>query len=211
LQGERSWFLAQQAGIHAVICKVIDEPISAKDELTIIKNELNSYVIKIASDTLDPIALTEQLKHEIETAGSQYQYAKDNKTNQGTISHQLNLLKLSQEVKALISEYKLSPTHARFLHQLPNTEQLNIARHIISHKMSASQSWKLTKEFITAGRYNKTSYDTNILRLEKQVSESIGFPVKIKHKKKGSGKIIIEYFDLDGAQTIFTKLGYKGE
>ena len=37
LRGERSWFLAQQAGIHAVICEVIDEPISEKDELTLIK------------------------------------------------------------------------------------------------------------------------------------------------------------------------------
>ena len=77
--------------------------------------------------------------------------------------------------------------------------------------MSVSQSWKLTKEFITAGRYSKTFYDADIVRLEKQVSESIGFPVTIKHKKKGSGKITIEYFDLDGAQTIFMKLGYKNE
>ena len=51
--------------------------------------------------------------------------------------------------------------------------------------------------------------DSDIALLERAISEQLGYPVIIKHNKKGSGEIRIKYFDTDGADDILKKLGYQ--
>ena len=42
--------------------------------------------------------------------------------------------------------------------------------------------------------------------LEKELSETLGSPVEIKHSKKGSGKIIVSYKNLDTLEGVLDKL-----
>ena len=41
--------------------------------------------------------------------------------------------------------------------------------------------------------------------LEKELSETLGSPVEIKHSKKGSGKIIVSYKNLDILEGVLDK------
>ena len=45
----------------------------------------------------------------------------------------------------------------------------------------------------------------NLKELEKELSETLGSPVEIKHSKKGSGKIIVSYKNLDTLEGVLDK------
>jgi len=210
LTGEKHWFTAQAiTGVPSLTCEVIIDKVSEKDEQKIIKDDLNSYQINISTKKTDPIAEAQLLKEKIKNYPSRYQFCKEMKQDQGTLAHKLNLLKLSIDVQTLIKDNKLKVSHARFLYQIKDEiKQIKIARHIIVNKLSALQAWDLCKRF--SGKQSR-NISSDLALIERQSSEQLGYPVKIKQNKKGSGEIKITFFDTDGADDILRKLGYHGD
>ncbi|MCU7800676.1 MAG: hypothetical protein KZQ70_11145 [gamma proteobacterium symbiont of Lucinoma myriamae] len=208
LTGEKHWFTAQAVtGVPSLACEVVTDQVSEKDERKIIKEDLNSYQINISTKKTDPIAEAQLLKEKIKSYQSRYQFCKETKLDQGALAHKLNLLKLSIKVQALIKDDKLKVSHARFLYQIKNEiKQIKIAQHIIENKLSATQAWDLCKRF--SGKENN-NMSVDLALVERQTSERLGYPVKIKQNKKGSGEIRIIFFDTDGADDILKKLGYE--
>ena len=208
LTGEKHWFTAQAIkGFPSLACEVVTDQVSETDERKIIQDDLNSYQINISTKKTDPIAEAQLLKDKIRTYPSRYQFCKETKQDQGALAHKLNLLKLSIEVQALIKDAKLKVSHARFLYQIKNEmKQIKIAQHIIENKLSATQAWDLCKRF--SGKLTK-NMSSDLALVERQTSERLGYPVKIKQHKKGSGEIKITFFDTDGADDILRRLGYQ--
>ncbi len=208
ITGEKHWFTAQAiTGIPSLACEVISDQITEKDQRKIIKEDLNSYQINISTKKTDAIAEAQLLKEKIKNYQSRYQFCKETKLNQGVLAHKLNLLKLSIEVQALIKDGKLKVSHARFLYQIKNKmKQIKIAHYIIENKLSTTQAWDLCKRF--SGKVKK-NINLDLALVERQTSERLGYPVKIKQHKKGTGEIKITFFDTDGADDILKKLGYK--
>lgn len=208
LTGEKYWFTAQAiTNLPSLTCEVVTDHISEKDEKKIIKEDLNSYQINIITHTKDPIIEAQLLKEKIKSYRSRYQFCKENNFDQGALAHKLNLLNLSIEVQALIKDSQLKVSHARFLYQIKNEmKQIKVAQYIIENKLSATQAWDLCKRF--SGKVNK-KISSDLALVERQTSERLGYPIKIKQHKKGSGEIKITFFDTDGADDILKKLGYK--
>ena len=48
--------------------------------------------------------------------------------------------------------------------------------------------------------------DPNTIKLEKEISETLGARVDINHNKKGSGKLVINFKNLDQLQGILNKI-----
>ena len=48
--------------------------------------------------------------------------------------------------------------------------------------------------------------DPNTIKLEKEISEALGAKVGISHNKKGAGKLIINFKNLDQLQGILDKI-----
>ena len=48
--------------------------------------------------------------------------------------------------------------------------------------------------------------DPNTIKLEKEISETLGAKVDINHNKKGSGKLVINFKNLDQLQGILNKI-----
>ena len=48
--------------------------------------------------------------------------------------------------------------------------------------------------------------DPNTTKLEKEISETLGARVDISHNKKGSGKLVINFKNLDQLQGILNKI-----
>lgn len=210
LTGEKHWFTAQATtSVPSLSCEVVSEQISAEDERKIIKDDLSSYQINISTKKADPIAEAQLLKEKIKSYPSRYQFCKEMQQDQGTLAHKLNLLKLSIDTQALIKDNKLKVSHARFLYQIKDKiKQIKIAQHIIDNKLSALQAWDLCKRF---SEKQSSNINSDLALVERQSSEQLGYPVKIKQNKKGSGEIRITFFDTDGADDILRKLGYHGD
>jgi ParB family chromosome partitioning protein len=51
--------------------------------------------------------------------------------------------------------------------------------------------------------------DRDIVKLQEEVSETVGAKVSIRHGAKGKGKISIEYKSLDQLDGILERLGIK--
>jgi ParB family chromosome partitioning protein len=132
-----------------------------------------------------------------------------------SISQFTRLLRLPEEIKALIVEGKLSMGHGKLLLSLESRAvQIEAARLIVQGRLSVRQTEGMVKKFLfgkrtTAGAaVRKHTLEPELRALEHKLSTSLGTKVSIKAKgQKGkTGRIEIEYYSLDQLQGILEKL-----
>jgi len=193
--GERRWRAAQLAGlaeIPAVIRDVTDEAAIAMALIENIQREnLNPLE---ESRALDRLIREFDLTHaEAATAVGR---------SRATVSNLLRLQDLSDKVKPLLEQRQLEMGHARALLAISDpTQQFDAARQVVKKGLSVRETEKLVKHMLasrTSKPVTKTaSVDADIRRLEIEVSEKLGAKVRVDHSKKGAGKLIISYNNLD--------------
>ena len=110
------------------------------------------------------------------------------------ISNTLRLLTLPADVIGLIEEGMISAGQARPLVGMPNAS--SIAEEILKKRMSARTVENLVKQKKTKNR-SLTPQDSNIIQEQNEIENKLGLKVSISNKKNNSGKIIIEYKNLD--------------
>ena len=120
------------------------------------------------------------------------------------ISNTLRLLTLPKDIIAMLEEGSLTSGQARPLIGLINASQ--IAEEIVSKNYSARKVEYLVKSKKNKGDKKKEVYDANILKMQERVEKILGLRVKILNKKNNSGKIVIEYKDLDQSQLVLDLL-----
>ena len=110
------------------------------------------------------------------------------------ISNTLRLLSLPEDVISMLQEGTLTSGQARPLIGILNASA--IAEEIVSNNYSARRV-----EFIVKGKkIDKTckkKYDANIFNMQEKIEKILGMRVSITNKKNNSGKISIEYKDLE--------------
>ena len=114
------------------------------------------------------------------------------------ISNTLRLLTLPKDVISMLEEGTLSSGQARPLIGLGNAS--SIAEEIVSKNYSARKV-----EYLVKSKKSKKSdrkYDSNILRAQEKIEKRLGLKVNIANKKNNSGKVIIEYKDLEQFELI---------
>ena len=114
------------------------------------------------------------------------------------ISNTLRLLTLPRDVIAMLEEGTLSSGQARPLIGLGNAS--SIAEEIVSKNYSARKV-----EYLVKSKKNTKSskkYDANTLKAQERIEKILGLKVNILNKKNNSGKIIIQYNDLDQFELI---------
>ena len=109
------------------------------------------------------------------------------------ISNTLRLLTLPSDVISMLEEGSLTSGQARPLIGISNAS--SIAEEIVSKNYSARKVEYLVRNK-KGGKIVKT-VDTNILKAQERLQKILGLKVNIINKKNNSGKIIIEYRDLD--------------
>ena len=126
------------------------------------------------------------------------------------ISNSLRLLQLTLPVQAMLESGSLSMGHARPLLTLPEAIQEKFALKIVKSGMSARQAENLAKTYQNEkGTKAKSPKDPNLLNLETELGDVLGAKVAIAHQKKGSGKIIFFYKDLEQLDQIIGPLRKK--
>ena len=195
IAGERRWIAAQRAGLHEIPVTVLDLSDVESLEVAIVEN--------IQRDDLSPIEeargykrLNEEFNYDHESISKLMSKSRSH------ISNTLRLLTLPSDVIAMLEEGTLSSGQARPLIGLSNAS--TIAEEIVSKNYSARKVEYLIRN--KKGNKKEIVLDTNILRAQEKIEKILGLKVNITNKKNNSGKVIIEYKDLDQFELISSLL-----
>ena len=186
IAGERRWIAAQRAGLHDIPVRILDLSDVESLEVAIVEN--------IQRDDLNPIEeargykrLSDEFKYDHESISKLMSKSRSH------ISNTLRLLTLPKDVIAMLEEGTLSSGQARPLIGLGNAS--SIAEEIVSKNYSARKV-----EYLVKTKKNskiEKRYDTNIIKAQEKIEKKLGLKVSISNKKNNSGRVIIEYKDLD--------------
>ena len=192
IAGERRWMAAQRAGLHEIPVTILDLSDVESLEVAIVEN--------IQRDDLNPIEeargykrLNEEFKYDHDSISKLMSKSRSH------ISNTLRLLTLPKDVVAMLEEGSLTSGQARPLIGLGNAS--SIAEEIVSKNYSARKV-----EYLVKSKKNKKTkekyYDTNIIETQERIEKILGLKVNILNKKNNSGKITIEYKDLEQFEFI---------
>ena len=189
--GERRWLAAQRAGLHEIPVTVLDLTDVESLEVAIVEN--------IQRDDLNPVEeargykrLNEEFKYDHESISKLMSKSRSH------ISNTLRLLTLPGDVIAMLEEGSLTSGQARPLIGLPNAS--SIAEEIVSKNYSARKVEYLVKSKKDPAK--EKIYDPNIIKAQERIEKALGLKINIVNKKNNSGKIIIEYKDLDQFELV---------
>ena len=186
IAGERRWIAAQKAGLHEVPITILDLSDNETLEVSIVEN-----IQREDLNIIEEAKAYERLSKEF--GYDQEKIAKMMSKSRSHISNTLRLLVLPRDVVSLIEEGKLTAGQARPLIGL--SDPSSIAEEIVSKKLSARSVENLAK---TKKNISKNSVtDVNILSKQNELEEVLGLKVLINNKKNNSGKISIEYKNLE--------------
>ncbi len=185
--GERRWIAAQRAGLHDIPVTILDLSDVESLEVAIVEN--------IQRDDLNPVEeangykrLSDEFKYDHESISKLMSKSRSH------VSNTLRLLTLPKDIIAMLEEGTLSSGQARPLIGLANAS--SIAEEIVAKNYSARKVEYLVKTKKNNNSKEKT-YDANILKAQDRIEKILGLKVNILNKKNNSGKIIIEYKDLE--------------
>ena len=190
--GERRWLAAQKAGLHEIPIHILKLSDEESLEVAIVEN--------IQRDDLNPIEEARGYKRLF----NEYNYDHESisklmSKSRSHISNTLRLLTLPSDIIAMLFEGSLTAGQARPLIGLPNASQ--IAEEIVSKNYSARKVEYLVKTKKNL-KPNKKNYESNILNAQETIEKKLGLKVNIVNTKKNSGKIIIQYNDLEQFEFI---------
>lgn len=115
-----------------------------------------------------------------------------------TISNYVRLLKLPPEIQRALKEEKISMGHARALLAVEDLPlQLKLFKKCIEEGISVRKLEQIVKTLKSSpkqgGEIKKTRKHPEVLKMEKQVAEKIGYKPLIKRSEKGAGSINIPF------------------
>ena len=185
--GERRWLAAQRAGLHEIPVNILELSDLESLEVAIVEN--------IQRDDLSPIEEARGYKR----LSDEFKYDHENisklmSKSRSHISNTLRLLTLPEDVIAMLEEGSLTSGQARPLVGLANAS--SIAEEIVAKNYSARKVEYLVKGK-KVSKNKKNNYDANIYKAQERIEKILGLKVSIVNKKNNSGKIIIDYSDLE--------------
>tara|TARA_B110001452_G_C15231724_1_gene426639 strand:+ start:1970 stop:2836 length:867 start_codon:yes stop_codon:yes gene_type:complete len=191
--GERRWLAAQKAGLHEVPIILLDLDDNEALEVAIVEN-IQRHDLNVIEEAKGYQRLSEEFSYDHE------KIAKFMSKSRSHISNTLRLLTLPTDVLAMIEEGSLTAGQARPLIGLATAT--NIAEEIVAKKLSARSVELLVKNQKGPQKSGQLRTDSNIISVQNKIQETLGLNVNIQNKKNNSGKITIEYKNLDQFELI---------
>ncbi|MCR9277904.1 MAG: ParB/RepB/Spo0J family partition protein [Pseudomonadaceae bacterium] len=202
IAGERRWRACQIAGLSQIPVLVRD--VSDEDVIAM------ALIENIQREDLSPLeearALA-RLRDEFQL--TQQEVADAVGKSRVAVANLLRLLNVAPGVQALLEAGELEMGHARALLSLETIDQERLGREIARKKLSVRQAEALVRKLSRpTGNTAKpaTSKDADTRRLEIELSESIGAPVRIDNDPQGKGQLVIGYANMDQLDAILSHL-----
>lgn len=205
IAGERRFRAGQQAGLSSVPCIIKNYDDRQALAVALIENlqrsDLNALEVAEGLQRLvDDFALThDRVAHLVGRSRS-------------AVSNSLRLLELGEAAKKALAEGRIDMGHARALLALTPAEQPAILAEIERRGLTVRQTEARVRALqngVAPAVTAPTKKPADIERLETQLAQFMEAPVAISHKKKGHGKIVLKYRDLDDLERILASWGFK--
>jgi ParB family chromosome partitioning protein len=189
IAGERRWRAAQKAGLAKI--PVIIKEVSNREALEL------ALVENLQREDLNPIEEATAYEQLIEDFGLTHEeISKRIGKERSTITNQLRLLKLPDEVKEALISGEITAGHARAILGLQSSGKTrDVLDAIRKDKLSVRRTEKLVQK-ISADREKKADLDGSdfyLNHIADELKKVLGTQVKIIDKD-GKGKIEIEYY-----------------
>jgi ParB family chromosome partitioning protein len=209
IAGERRWRAAQMAGLSEV--PIVSREASDEQmlELALVEN--------IFREDLNPIERAMGYRQYCDQFNlTTDEVAQRLGEDRSTVANYLRILELPTEVKDWVAEGKLSMGHARCLLAIKSPSELTQAAKLVMHReLSVRAAEKLVRDKLEARAAAakppaepKEAKRPQIRSLEQSFSQALGTRVQIdESRRKGSGKIVIHYFNLDDFDRVVERLG----
>ena len=200
IAGERRLRAAKMAGLKTIPC-LIDQK-EDQDAL------VSALIENLQREDLNPVEEArglDRLKREFGL--TQDEVASSTGKARSTVANSLRILSLPASVLELLALGKIEKGHAKLLASISPEEAEKLAQKIVSQKISV-------KDLSNISTPNKLKLktkekDTDLLNIEKEMSELFGHKIEIETKNKKAGKVSISYKTLDELDNIISKLKNK--
>lgn len=184
--GERRWLAAQKAGLHEVPIIVLNLSDNESLEVAILEN-IQREDLNCVEEAKGYERLHKEFYYD------QERIAKMMSKSRSHIANTLRLLSLPKDVVSMLETGLITAGQARPLVGLSNAS--SIAEEIVNKKLSARQIESFVRE--TKSKKTDLIVDSNITEIQKRIEGDLGLRVVINNKKNNSGKITIEYKNLE--------------
>jgi ParB family chromosome partitioning protein len=202
IAGERRWRAARMAGLATVPALVREVPDRQALAVSLIEN--------IQREDLNPLEEAAGIRRLLdEFSMTHAEAAQALGRSRSAVTNLLRLLDLAPPVRELLAEGRLDMGHARALLALPVAKQISLAREAAERGLSVRDVERraTTGEDHARGGGRQTKRDPDVARLEEEMSGRLGTSVEIKGgAKRGSGRLVIHYGDLDQLETWLARL-----
>jgi ParB family chromosome partitioning protein len=204
IAGERRWRAAQIAGLAAVPAVIRRVPDEAAIAMSLIEN--------IQRENLNPLEEARALERLISEFGITHQQAADAVgRSRAAVSNLLRLLELPEEITAFVERRELEMGHARALLGLTQRRhQVEVGSLVAKKGLSVRETEALVRSMLSkaggAPAKESRALDPNVQRLQDELSEKLGAPVKIEHSGAGKGKVVVTYHSLDELDGILAHI-----
>ena len=195
--GERRWLAAQKAGLHEVPITILDLNDSETLEVAIVEN-IQREDLNIVEEARGYKRLNEEFGYDQDKIAIMMSRSRSH------ISNTLRLLNLPKDIIAMLEQGELTAGQARPLIGMPNAS--SIAEEIVAKKLSARSI-----ENIKKNKSKSFTIDPNIFDAQRDIERSIGLKVTILNKKNNSGKVTIEYKNMDQLELVSSLLKNKSK
>ena len=104
-------------------------------------------------------------------------------------------------------EGALEMGHARALLALDGARQIEAGNRIAARGLSVRETEAMVQAMLRGpGQRRRRKADRDLARLEEEVAERLGTTVEIRPSRKGSGKLVLHYSDLEHLEQLLKKL-----
>ncbi|MDR0588515.1 MAG: ParB/RepB/Spo0J family partition protein [Burkholderiales bacterium] len=202
IAGERRWRAAKIAGLVEVPVLVKKIPDQTALAWSLIEN--------IQREDLNPLEEAQgfdRLMNEFHLTHETLAQAVGR--SRSAVTNTLRLLQLSPAVQSALSSGYINSGHARALLVLSAPQQQVALTRIIKDGLSVREAERLAQSLLSPSsppRKTEKKRDADTIRLEEELSESLGARVQIDAKGARGGKVIIHYAGLDTLDGIIARL-----
>ncbi|MCX9155641.1 ParB/RepB/Spo0J family partition protein [Niveibacterium sp. 24ML] len=200
IAGERRWRAARIAELSQVPVLIREIPDEAALAMSLIEN--------IQRENLNPLEEALGIQRLIDEFGMTHQMAADavGRSRPAT-SNLLRLLALPEPVRELLMAGDIEMGHARALLSLDPVQQVMLANQVVARRLSVRETEKAVQH-AQKPEAEKAAKPVNrdVARLEEELADKLGAMVKIQANKKGAGKLVIEFGNLDQLDGILGRI-----
>ncbi len=203
IAGERRWRAAQKAGLKEVPIFVRELTDEVAFEAALVEN--------IQREDLNPIETALAFKRLIEEYGhTQEQVAERVGKDRSTVANALRLLKLPKAVLERVEHGQLSEGHGRALLAAPSAKEMKrLAKTAVEESLSVREIERRARALANGEpetKKKKPRKSANVRDLEKRLGRALGATVNLVEKKKGAGKIEIDFSSYEELDAIIAKI-----